>query len=298
MTTTEQVTILEVGPRDGLQNVSVPVPTEDKVRLVNDLVDAGLRHIETSSFVHPKWIPQLWDAEEVFARVGRRPGVVFSALIPNERGLDRAIAAGVSEVCYVVSASETASKMVFNKTVDEAVALVPALAKRAVDAGVVFRATIASAFGCGMEGAISYERIISVGRALRDAGASPITLADSMGVSGPDAVAERVGRFLHDMDNYPVSVHFHDRLGIGLPNAYAAAKAGVRIIESSIAGIGGDPLTPSVTGNIATEELAHLLHTMGLHTGVDLDKLKAISEALCARLAQLERDASAGTHDA
>jgi len=289
MTCSKKVTILEVGPRDGFQNVSVQIPTDDKVRVVNELLDAGLTRIETSSFVHPKWIPQLKDAEEVFARVGKTAGVVLSALIPNERGLDRAIAAGVSEVCYVVAASETVSKMVFNKGVDEAMSLVPELARTAINAGVGFRVTIACAFGCGFEGPLPYERIYSIGKGLRDAGTSLITLADSMGISGPDAVAERVGRFMDDIGDYPVSVHFHDRLGIGLVNAYAAAKAGVRIIESSIAGLGGDPLTPGAVGNVSTEELAYLLQTMGFETGVDIDKLRVSSGALRARLAELER---------
>jgi len=290
MTQPEHVTILEVGPRDGFQNVQVQIPTDDKIRVVNELADAGLTRIETSSFVHPKWIPQLKDAEEVFKRIHRPAGVVFSALVPNERGLDRAIATGVAEVCYVVSASETVSKMVFNKGVDEALALVPALATTAAGAGVDFRVTIACAFGCAMDGPIPYEKIASIGRQLRDAGTSLITLADSMGISGPGPVADTVGRFLRDMGDYPVSVHFHDRLGIGLVNAYAAVNAGVRIVESSIAGLGGDPLTPDPVGNVATEELAYMLQMIGFHTGVDLDKVKASAKALRIRLAELEKD--------
>jgi len=290
MTKPEQVTILEVGPRDGFQNVQVFIPTEDKIRVVNELVDAGLTRIETSSFVHPKWIPQLRDAEEVFASIRKPSGVVFSALVPNERGLDRAIATGVAEVCYVVAASETVSKMVFNKGVDEALALVPALGKTAAAAGVSFRVTIACAFGCAMEGPIAYERILGIGHQLRAAGASLITLADSMGISGPAHVSDTVARFMQDMGEYPVSVHFHDRLGIGMVNAYAAINAGVRIVESSIAGLGGDPLTPGAVGNLATEELAYLVQMMGFSTGVDVEKLTASSRALRARLAELERD--------
>jgi len=286
----EQVTILEVGPRDGFQNVQVQIPTQDKIRVVNELVDAGLKRIETSSFVHPKWIPQLKDVEEVFAGVRKPAGVVFSALVPNERGLDRAIATGVKEVCYVVAASETVSKMVFNKGVDEALLLVPALGKTCSAAGVSFRVTIACAFGCAMEGPIAYDRILSIGHKLREADASLITLADSMGISGPSDVAQRVGRFLGDMGDFPVSVHFHDRLGIGMVNAFAAVSAGVRIVESSIAGLGGDPLTPGAVGNLATEELAYLLKMMGYETGVDIEKLQASAVALRARLAELERD--------
>ncbi|MCK9356632.1 MAG: hydroxymethylglutaryl-CoA lyase [Dehalococcoidia bacterium] len=290
MTKPEQVTILEVGPRDGFQNVRVQIPTEDKIGVVNALVEAGLTRIETSSFVHPRWIPQLKDAEEVFARIRKPAGVVFSALIPNERGLDRAIAAGVTQVCYVIAASETFSKMVFNKGVDEALALVPALGRTAAGAGVSFRVSIACAFGCSVEGPIPFDRVLSIGRRLREAGACQITLADSMGISGPAHVADTVGRFMRDMGDYPVSVHFHDRLGIGMVNSYAAVNAGVRIIESSIAGLGGDPLTPGAVGNVATEELAYLLQTMGFKTGIDVEKVRAAAEALRLRLAALERD--------
>ncbi len=290
MRKSEQVTILEVGPRDGFQNVRVQIPTDDKIKVVNELVDAGLKRIETSSFVHPKWIPQLKDAEEVFAKINKPAGVVFSALVPNERGLDRAIATGVKEVCYVVAASETVSKMVFNKGVDEALALVPALGKTCSSAGVSFRVTIACAFGCAMEGPISYDRVLSIGRRLREAQASLITLADSMGISGPAYVGETVSRFLRDMGDFPVSVHFHDRLGIGMVNAYAAVNAGVRILESSVAGLGGDPLTPGAVGNLSTEELAYLLKMMGYETGVDIEKLQSSAAALRLRLAQLERE--------
>lgn len=289
----EKVTILEVGPRDGFQNVAVQIPTEDKIRTVNELVEAGLKHIETSSFVHPKWIPQLKDAEEVFKSINKPSDVVFSALVPNERGLDRAIATGVTEVVYVVPASETTAKMVFNKTIAEALDLIEPMAKTASSNGVKFRATIACAFGCAFEGHVPLERVVSIGRRMQDAGTYLVTIADSMGVSGPGPIAERSAQFIDAMGKgYPVSVHFHNTMGIGLVNCFAAIGAGVRIVESSIAGLGGDPLTPGAPGNVATEGLAYLLQKMEFSTGVDLEKLKNCATYIRGRVDELERSAA------
>lgn len=274
----EEVTILEVGPRDGFQNVSVEIPTEDKIRIVDELVAAGIKSIEVSSFVHPKWIPQLKDAEDVFARIRRLPGVSYSALIPNEQGLDRAMASRVTEVEYVVSASESTSRMVFNKSTAEALSQIPPLAEKAKRLGIRFRGTIACAFGCSVEGQVPADRVIAIGEQLRDAGAFMITLADSPGITHPRYVKELVSAFLERIHAVPVSVHFHNTRGIGLANVYAALESGIGIFESSIAGLGGDPLTPGAPGNVATEAVAYLFDKMGIKTGVDLERLFA-----CAR---------------
>jgi len=274
----ESVTILEVGPRDGFQNVEPEIPTEDKVRIIDLLVDAGLKRIETSSFVHPKWIPQLKDAAEVFAKVRKMPGVSYSALIPNEKGLDRAIENGVKEVVYVVSASDSTSRSVFNKSTSESLAELSSIAEKAKGSGVSLRGIIACSFGCPFEGEVSVERVIEVAKEFQKMGVFEISLADSIGIANPRQGREVISKFLREVSNVPVSVHFHNTRGIGLANVYSAFEAGVTIFESSIAGLGGDPLTPGAPGNVATEGVVDMFHKMGVRTGVDLDKLVKCAE--------------------
>jgi len=274
----ESVTILEVGPRDGFQNVEPEIPTEDKVRIIDLLVDAGLKRIETSSFVHPRWIPQLKDAAEVFAKVRKMPGVSYSALIPNEKGLDRAIENGVKEVVYVVSASDSTSRSVFNKSTSESLAELSSIAEKAKGNGVSLRGIIACSFGCPFEGEVSVERVIEVAKEFQKMGVFEISLADSIGIANPRQVREVISKFLREVSNVPVSVHFHNTRGIGLANVYSAFEAGVTIFESSIAGLGGDPLTPGAPGNVATEGVVDMFHKMGVRTGVDLDKLVKCAE--------------------
>lgn len=274
----EEAVLLEVGPRDGFQNVKVEIPTEDKVKIIDLLVNAGLKRIEVSSFVHPKWIPQLKDAEEVLAKIRKVAGVSYSALIPNEKGLDRAIASGVKEVVYVVSASESTSRKVFNKSTSEALAGLFSLSARAKSYGISLRGTIACCFGCSFEGEIPVEKVIEIGGEFRKAGVSMITLADSMGLAHPRQIKQVISKFLGEVSDLPISVHFHNTRGIGLANVYSAFEAGITIVESSVAGLGGDPLTPEAPGNVATEGVVSMFHKMGIRTGVDLDKLLKCAE--------------------
>lgn len=274
----EEAVLLEVGPRDGFQNVKVEIPTEDKVKIIDLLVNAGLKRIEVSSFVHPKWIPQLKDAEEVFAKIRKVAGVSYSALIPNEKGLDRAIASGVKEVVYVVSASESTSRKVFNKSTSEALAELFSLSAKAKSYGISLRGTIACCFGCSFEGEIPVEKVIEIGGEFRKAGVSMITLADSMGLAHPRQIKQVISKFLGEVSDLPISVHFHNTRGIGLVNVYSAFEAGITIFESSVAGLGGDPLTLGAPGNVATEEVVYMFHKMGIRTGVDLGKLLKCAE--------------------
>lgn len=291
MSTTETVTILEVGPRDGFQNVKPEIPTKDKVRIIDLLSDAGLKRIEVSSFVHPKVIPQLKDAAEVFAQIRKARGVSYSVLIPNAKGLERAIEAGVKEVVYVVSASDSISRQVFNKSTSEALTGLSSIAEEAGRSRTSLRGVIACSFGSPVEGEVTVEGVIEIAREFQKMSVFEISLADSLGVASPRQVREFFSKFLREVSNVPVSVHFHDTGGIGLANVYSAFETGVSIFESSIAGLGGDPLTPEAPGNVATEGVVSMFDKMGVRTGVDLDSLLRCAETVketLMRIAKIE----------
>jgi len=272
------VTIVEVGPRDGFQNVKKEIPTGDKVKIIDLLSAAGLKSIEATSFTHPKWIPQLKDAAEVIRRITRPPGVVFSALIPNEKGLDRAIENGLEEVVFVVSASEALNRENFNKSTSESLAELSSITEKARRNGVQLRGAIAASFGCPFEGRVSVERVIEVAKAFRNAGVSAVTLADTTGMAHPLQVKELLSVLLSQLSDLPVALHFHDTRRIGLVNVYSAWQAGAKIFESSIAGLGGCPYAPGAPGNVATESLVYMFHKMGVETGVNLDRLMECSQ--------------------
>lgn len=272
------VTIIEVGPRDGFQNVKREISTEDKVKIIDLLSASGLKHIEATSFTHPKWIPQLQDAAEVIRGIAKRRGVVFSALIPNEKGLDRAIENGVEEVVFVVSASDALNRENFNKSTSESLAELSAIAQKAGSNGVRLRGAVAASFGCPFEGSVAMEKVIEVAKAFRSAGASGVTLADTTGMAHPLQVRELFSRLSAELADLPIALHFHDTRRIGLVNVYAAWEAGARIFESSIAGLGGCPYAPGAPGNVATESLVYMFHKMGVETGVNLDQVMECSQ--------------------
>ncbi len=272
------VTIIEVGPRDGFQNVKREISTEDKVKIIDLLSASGLKHIEATSFTHPKWIPQLQDAAEVIRGIAKRRGVVFSALIPNEKGLDRAIENGVKEVVFVVSASDALNRENFNKSTSESLAELSAIAQKAGSNGVRLRGAVAASFGCPFEGSVAMEKVIEVAKAFRSAGASGVTLADTTGMAHPLQVRELFSRLSAELADLPIALHFHDTRRIGLVNVYAAWEAGARIFESSIAGLGGCPYAPGAPGNVATESLVYMFHKMGVETGVNLDQVMECSQ--------------------
>ncbi|MFE3448986.1 hydroxymethylglutaryl-CoA lyase [Nonomuraea sp. NPDC059194] len=261
------VEVIEVGPRDGLQNEPVIVPTAAKVAYIEALVTAGLRRVEAVSFVHPRRVPQMADAEEVMARVPRVSGVRYAGLVLNERGLDRALAAGVDEVNVVVVATETFSRRNQGMSVDDAVRSFGVIAERASRAGLGVTLTVAASFGCPFEGEVEPARVAELVR--RCPGADEVALADTIGVGVP-ADVRRLAAAVGEATAAPLRFHFHNTRNTGYANAVAALESGAAALDASAGGIGGCPFAPAATGNIATEDLLYLLHRSGVRTGADL----------------------------
>lgn len=274
-----RVTIYEVGPRDGLQNEPRQVPTADKIRFVDALVEAGLRDLEITSFVSPKWIPQLADAAEVARGVVRPPGVRMSALVPNRRGLDTALAAGMREIAVFLSASETHNKKNVNKSIAETLDAFAEVIPPAAAAGVQVRAYVSTVFGCPYEGEVDPARAVALTEQLVARGVYQVSLGDTIGVANPRQVEAVLGRVLERCAPERVAVHFHDTQGTALANCLVALNLGISTIDSSAGGLGGCPYAPGASGNLATEDLVAMLHAMGVETGVDLDRLVEASRA-------------------
>jgi len=276
-----RVEIGEVGPRDGLQN-EAPVSIEDRVRLIDALSATGLRRIEAVSFVSPKAIPPMAGAAEVMARIVRRPGVVFRALVPNVRGAQDAVAAGVDEIEVVVSASETHNRKNVNTTVDESITAAGELTALAQGAGIPVEAIVSTAFGCPYEGDVPEARVAGLAARLRDGGANRLSFGDTTGMATPRRVETLLDALaIEGVNTAGISLHFHNTRGTGLANVLAALTRGVTRFDASIGGLGGCPYAPGATGNIVTEDLVHMLEDMDIDTGVDLDALID-----CAHLAQ------------
>jgi hydroxymethylglutaryl-CoA lyase len=268
----ERVSLREVGPRDGLQNED-PVPTDGKVALIDALSRTGLRRIETVSFVHPKAIPQMADADEVWARIERNPDVRYSALVPNVRGVQRALAAGFTEIEVVISASDTHNRRNINRSTDESLSDVPELAELVHAAGGTLQVIVSTAWGCPYEGDVPVARVLDVvGRAVT-AGTDTVAFGDTTGMATPSRVTALVAETRSAYPELPLGLHFHNTRGTGLANVYAALQLGVDDFDASVGGLGGCPYAPGASGNIATEELVHMLEDMGVATGVDLAAL-------------------------
>jgi len=265
------VSIREVAPRDGLQN-EAPIPTEAKVRLIDALSGTGVRRIEAVSFVHPKAIPQMADADEVWARISRNPDVRYSALIPNTRGAQRAIAAGFREIEVVVSASDTHNRRNLNRSTEESLADIAGLIPLIHDAGATVEVIVATSFGCPFEGDIDPKRVASIVERVRADGADRIAFGDTTGMATPRRVRDLLSEVRPDL------LHFHNTRGTGLANILTALELGVTEFDASVGGIGGCPYAPGASGNVATEEVVHMLHDMGLDTGIDLDRLIETAE--------------------
>lgn len=270
----ERVTIYEVGPRDGLQNESAIVPVEVKAEFVRRLVAAGLTTIETTSFVHPKWVPQLADAAELLAALDLPDGIRAPVLVPNERGLDRALAAGVEEIAIFASATETFAAKNLNSTLDEQFTMFEPVLGRAKDAGLAVRGYVSMCYGDPWEGDVSIDQVVGVGARLVELGCHELSLGDTIGVATPGqvvALLDAFGKSGVSIDK--LAVHFHDTYGQALANTLTALQAGVTTVDSSAGGLGGCPYAESATGNLATEDLVWQLHGLGIETGVDLEKL-------------------------
>ena len=274
------VTMYEVGPRDGLQNESRMVPTDDKVKLIDALSETGLRAIEITSFVNPKWIPQLADGAEVSRRIVRKPGLVYSALVPNRQGLDAAIASGMKEVAVFMSASETHNKKNVNKTIAQTLTAFRETVPPAIAAGVRVRAYVSTVYGCPYEGAVDPQKAVDLCRELRALGCYQISLGDTIGVANPRQVRDVLSRVIAEIPKPEVAVHFHDTRGTALANILVAVEMGITTVDAALGGLGGCPYAPGASGNVATEDVVYMLEGMGVRTGVDLDRLVD-----CARLA-------------
>ncbi|HET6146799.1 MAG TPA: hydroxymethylglutaryl-CoA lyase [Polyangia bacterium] len=267
------VTIYEVGPRDGLQNEARLIPTDDKIAFIDALSATGLRAIEITSFVNPRWIPQLADGAEVSRRIVRRPGVVYSALVPNRQGLEAAIGAGMREVAVFMSASETHNKKNVNKTIAATLAAFQDTVPPALAAGLKVRAYVSTVYGCPYEGAVDPAKAVELCHALRALGCYQISLGDTIGVATPRQVRDVLSRVLADIPAPEVAVHFHDTRGTALANILVAVEMGITTIDSALGGLGGCPYAPGASGNVATEDVIYMLEGMGVRTGVNLDKL-------------------------
>ncbi|MGX6605441.1 hydroxymethylglutaryl-CoA lyase [Micromonosporaceae bacterium Da 78-11] len=269
--TTSFVSIREVAPRDGLQNEE-PVPTDAKVRLIDALSRTGVKRIEAVSFVHPKAIPQMADADEVWARVAKDPGIRYSALIPNTRGAQRAIDAGFEEIEVVVSASDTHNRRNLNRSTDESLDDITTLIQLIHAAGRTVEVIVATSFGCPFEGDIDPDRVAGIVARVRADGVDRIAFGDTTGMATPRRVRDLLSAVRPDL------LHFHNTRGTGLANILTALDLGVTEFDASVGGIGGCPYAPGASGNVATEEVVHMLHDMGIDTGIDLDRLIGTAE--------------------
>ncbi|MEU1656318.1 hydroxymethylglutaryl-CoA lyase [Streptomyces griseofuscus] len=280
-----RVRIYEVGARDGLQNEKGAVPTEVKAEFIRRLAEAGLTTIEATSFVHPKWVPQLADAEELFPRVRELAGVELPVLVPNQRGLDRALALGAERIAVFASATESFAKANLNRTVDESLAVFEPVVRQAKDAGARVRGYVSMCFGDPWEGAVPLHQVARVCTALRNMGCDELSLGDTIGVATPGHVQELLNLLNEEgVPTNEIGVHFHDTYGQALANTYAALEHGVTTIDASAGGLGGCPYAKSATGNLATEDLVWMLHGLGIETGVDLGRLTATSVWMAAHL--------------
>jgi hydroxymethylglutaryl-CoA lyase len=273
-----RVSICEVGPRDGLQNEATVVSAADKIRYIELLVDAGVTLIEATSFVHPKAVPQLADADAVFPKIPKRDGVRYLVLVPNDRGLDRAIAAGVRDIVVFTAASDTFAQRNINMTIDESLGVFVKVIARARAEGMRVRAALSTAFGCPFEGNVPPVNVARLARALLEIGADELSVADTIGVGTPDQVVEVVAALVAEgigLDRF--GLHFHDTRGTALANITTALQLGVREFDTSAGGLGGCPFAPGATGNVATEDVLYLLRGLGIESGVDLTKVRAAS---------------------
>lgn len=269
------ISIKEVGPRDGLQNESVFVDTQDKIAWINQLSHTGLSYIEITSFVHPKWIPALADAVEVAQGIERVPGVTYAALVPNARGLERALAANIDEVSIFLSASEGHNQSNINKSIAQTLPILAETARDALAAGKNVRGYVSTVFGCPYEGAVPVENVIRVTEALFEMGVREVSLGDTIGVANPGQVHDVLEMLLKHFDAGQLAMHFHDTRGMAMANVLTSIEMGMSIFDSSVGGLGGCPYAPGASGNLATDDLLYMLDGMGMKTGVDAEKLKA-----------------------
>ena len=268
-----RVTMREVGTRDGIQSLGAFVPTEHKIEMANRLATTGLTRIEVTSFVSPRAVPQMADAEQVMAGIERTPGVSWETLVPNVRGTERALATSPNRILVVLSASDTFNLKNIRMTIDDSLKSIAEIIPQAHAASVPIVAAISTAFGCPYSGDVPEERLFGVIASLLDLGADEVSIADTTGMANPLQVERTVSRVLDRWPDAAFQLHFHNTRGMGLANVVAGLQAGVTVYDASIGGIGGCPFAPKATGNVSTEDVVHMLHEMGVETGIDLDAL-------------------------
>ena len=280
------VRVVEVGPRDGLQNEKAQVPTEQKIQFITMLADAGLPVVEATSFVSPRAIPQLSDASEVMARLRRIPTTEYPVLVPNLKGMERALAAGVRSVAVFTAASESFTRHNINASIAESLENFRPVVALARQEHVTVRGYISTVFGCPYEGSVAPEKVLAVAQALLEMGINELSLGDTIGVATPNQVVDVVGLLLDkgDIPAGSLAVHFHDTRGTALANVLMALQLGISIVDASAGGLGGCPYAPGAAGNLATEDLLYMLHGMGISTGVNLEKVVAATRFIAPLL--------------
>jgi hydroxymethylglutaryl-CoA lyase len=284
MSLPEHVKIVEVGPRDGLQNEPRPVSTAVKIELIERLADAGLPVIEATAFVSPKWVPQMADSAQVMAGIRRKPGVSYPVLVPNRKGLDAAIAAGAEEVVVFGAATESFSRRNTNCSIDEGLARFSEVCAEALARGLRVRGDISVCLGCPYEGDVAPEAVVRVARALDAMGCYEITIADTIGTGTAGSTRRVVEAVAEHIPVSRIAGHFHDTYGQAVANVYAALECGVATFDSSVAGLGGCPYAKGATGNVSTEDVLFMLNGLGIETGVDMDKLVDAGDFICREL--------------
>ncbi|XP_051942463.1 hydroxymethylglutaryl-CoA lyase, mitochondrial [Hippocampus zosterae] len=280
----ERVKIVEVGPRDGLQNEKTIVPTETKIHLIDMLSESGLSVVEATSFVSPKWVPQMADQVEVLKGIYRKPGVSYPVLTPNLKGFQAAVKAGASEIAIFGAASEQFSKKNINCSVDESLRRFDEVVKAATEAGVPVRGYVSCVLGCPYEGKVRPEKVAHVAKRLYSMGCYEISLGDTIGVGTPGSMQEMLAVVSREVPVDALAVHCHDTYGQALANILVALQMGVSVVDSSVSGLGGCPYAQGASGNVATEDLVYMLHGLGIHTGVDLTKLMDAGAFICRSL--------------
>jgi hydroxymethylglutaryl-CoA lyase len=280
----KHVTVVEVGPRDGLQNERVVVPTADKIEFVNRLSAAHLPVIEVSAFVSPKWVPQMADAADVFAGITRVPGIRYTALVPNLAGLDRAIAAGVTEIAVFAASTETFSRKNINQSIDGSLATYAQVCERAHASGLRVRGYLSTAFGCPFEGAVAPDRVADVAARLADLGVFEVAISDTIGIAHPGQVPGVLDAVLSRVPVHQIALHFHDTRGTGLANVLASLPYGIATFDAAAGGLGGCPYAPGAAGNLATDDLMYMLDGLGIETGVSLAAISDASAFIASKL--------------
>jgi isopropylmalate/homocitrate/citramalate synthase len=296
MKTPQSVRIVEVGPRDGLQNEAQIVPTGTKIEFIKKLAASGLKTIEATAFVSPKWVPQMADHGEVMRALPHDEGITYPVLVPNMRGYEDAIAAGATEVAVFAAASETFSQRNINCTITESLERFAPIFAAARGAHVGVRGYVSCALGCPYEGGVSPRKVAEVAAALFEGGCYEISLGDTIGVGTPNRTTELIDTVAERVPIYRLAGHFHDTYGQALANILAALIAGVRVFDASVSGLGGCPYAPGAAGNVATEDLVYMLNGMGIETGVDMDRLIAAGSFICEKLGRQTQSRAARAH--